>query len=437
MVRDAGRNGSGAVQQPETRLADGLVGPGRERGAARPRAAHHPRSLGFGADPRARARGGRRNAARRAVAAAARDRRGVRRVPAEHPAPGAVVLPVLRVAQRRDQAPGVRLRRPGARRLHVGVRRRSHQERDFGGSEGAARGRAFERDALRDGDAHDRAAAGGREDDPAAGQHGAQPHQELVAGQHDLRARRSRHGKPDRRANLSVRPHVRRRRDLLPDPHPAGRVRGEPAREAVRALMDLGWLFNRGTLTFIAGGLLVTLEVAAISIALSFVAGVALALGRLSRLAPLRAVATAYIEGMRALPVLLVIFFSYFALPRIIGVKLDPFAAGVIGLSAFTAALVAEIVRAGILAVPKGLIEAAESQGFSGGQILRIITLPIALRQMMPALVAQFVTLLKDTSLTAVIGILELTRRGQIVFAQPPFQPIPVFALLALIYFTA
>ena len=88
--------------------------------------------------------------------------------------------------------------------------------------------------------------------------------------------------------------------------------------------MDLGWLFNRGTLTFIAGGLLVTLQVAAISIALSFVAGVALALGRLSRLGPLSTVATAYIEGMRALPVLLVIFFSYFALPRIMK-SLEPF----------------------------------------------------------------------------------------------------------------
>ena len=201
--------------------------------------------------------------------------------------------------------------------------------------------------------------------------------------------------------------------------------------------MDLGWLFNRGTLTFLAGGLGVTLELAAIAIAVSFVAGILLALGRLSRFRPLSVLATIYIEGMRALPVLLVIFFSYFALPRIIGVKLDPFAAGAIAMSAFTAALVAEIVRAGILAVPKGLIEAAQSQGLSGAQILRIVALPIALRQMMPALVAQFVTLLKDTSLTAVIGILELTRRGQIVFAQPPFQPIPVFALLALVYFTA
>ena len=202
-------------------------------------------------------------------------------------------------------------------------------------------------------------------------------------------------------------------------------------------MTDLGWLFNRGTLSFLAGGLGVTLELAAVAIAVSLVAGIVLALGRLSRFRPLSIAATIYIEGMRALPVLLVIFFSYFALPRIIGVKLDPFAAGAIAMSAFTAALVAEIVRAGVLAVPKGLIEAAQSQGLSNAQILRIVTLPIALRQMMPALVAQFVTLLKDTSLTAVIGILELTRRGQIVFAQPPFQPIPVFALLALIYFTA
>jgi aspartate/glutamate/glutamine transport system permease protein len=200
---------------------------------------------------------------------------------------------------------------------------------------------------------------------------------------------------------------------------------------------DLGWLFNRGTLTFLAGGLGVTLELAAIAIAISFVAGIVLALARLSRWRALSVVATLYIEGVRALPLLLVIFFAYFALPRIIGVKLDPFTAGAIALSAFTAALVAEIVRAGILAVPKGLIEAAASQGLSQAQILRIVTLPIAVRQMMPALVAQFVTLLKDTSLTAVIGILELTRRGQIVFAQPPFQPIPVFALIALIYFTA
>jgi len=200
--------------------------------------------------------------------------------------------------------------------------------------------------------------------------------------------------------------------------------------------MDLSWLFNGPTLRFLAAGLGTTLELAAVSIAISFAGGVVLALARLSRFRPLSVVATIYIEGMRGLPVLLVIFFAYFALPHMIGMKLEPFAAAVIALSAFTAALVAEIVRAGILSVPAGLVEAAQSQGLSGAQIMRIISLPIALRRMMPALVAQFVTLLKDTSLTAVINILELTRRGQIVYSQPPFQPMPVYALIALIYFT-
>jgi len=198
----------------------------------------------------------------------------------------------------------------------------------------------------------------------------------------------------------------------------------------------MSWLFAPSTLLFLAGGLGTTLLLAGLAIAISLVLGILLALARLSRVRALRWAATIYIEGMRALPVLLVIFFSYFALPGIIGIKLSPFAAGAIAMSAFTAALIAEIVRAGILAVPRGIREAAAASGLRGSQTMRLIILPIALRQMMPALVAQFVTLLKDTSLTAVIGILELTRRGQIVFSQPPFQPIPVFALIALVYFT-
>ncbi|MFN2459791.1 MAG: amino acid ABC transporter permease [Candidatus Velthaea sp.] len=200
-------------------------------------------------------------------------------------------------------------------------------------------------------------------------------------------------------------------------------------------MSGLAWLFNVPTLTFLGWGLATTLELAALSIVISFVAGVVLALGRLARNPLVRWPCTLYIEVMRALPVLLVIFFCYFALPTIIHVNLQPLTAGVIAMSAFTASLIAEIVRAGILAVPKGLIEAAQSQGLREAQILRLVTLPIAVRQMMPALVAQFVTLLKDTSLTAVINILELLRRGQLVYAQPPFQPIPVYALIALIYF--
>jgi putative glutamine transport system permease protein len=196
------------------------------------------------------------------------------------------------------------------------------------------------------------------------------------------------------------------------------------------------WLFNPSILKFLALGLVTTLELAVVAIFFSFIGGVLLALGRLSPIAAVRWLCTIYIEGMRALPVLLVIFFCYYALPRIINIPLQPFTAGAIAMSVFTSALVAEIVRAGILAVPKGLTEAALSQGMRPVQILRLITLPIAIRQMMPALVAQFVTLLKDTSLTAVINIVELLKSGQLVYTNlPPYQPIPVFALVAVIYF--
>jgi putative glutamine transport system permease protein len=197
----------------------------------------------------------------------------------------------------------------------------------------------------------------------------------------------------------------------------------------------LDWLLNPAILTFLAGGLGVTLGLAALSIVVSFALGTLLALARLSRLPLVRWPATVYIEVMRALPVLLVILFAYLGLPNLLGVKFSPFTAAVIAMSTFTAALVAEIVRAGILSVPRGIVEAAEAQGFPATARLRLIVLPIALRRMTPALTAQFVTLLKDTSLTAVIGNLDLLRRGQIVYSEPPFQPFPVYILVALVYF--
>jgi putative glutamine transport system permease protein len=197
----------------------------------------------------------------------------------------------------------------------------------------------------------------------------------------------------------------------------------------------VSWLFAPATLTFLLGGLGVTLGLATLSIVISLVFGIALALARLAANRALSIVATTYIEGVRALPVLLIIYFCYLALPQIIGIRLSSFAAGTLAMSAFTAALIAEIVRAGILAVPAGIREAAAASGLGGGQTMRLIVLPIALRQMMPALIAQFVTLLKDTSYTAVIGVLELTARGKLVFSQPPFDPVPVFALIALVYF--
>src|SRR5271165_832499 len=195
-------------------------------------------------------------------------------------------------------------------------------------------------------------------------------------------------------------------------------------------MIDLGWLLNAPTLLFLFKGLVATLELAVISIAIAFVIGTVLALMRSSH-GPLRYLATAYIEPVRATPLLVIISFCYFALPHLLGVQIPPFVAGMIALSAFNAALVAEIVRAGINGVPRGIVEAAESQAIPVRERMRLIVLPIALRRMMPSLISQFVTLLKDTSLCAVITIIELTRSAQIVYAAPPFQPIPVLVLVA------
>ena len=132
----------------------------------------------------------------------------------------------------------------------------------------------------------------------------------------------------------------------------------------------MSWLFNWPTLLFLIGGLGVTVKFALCAIAIAFVLGILLALARLSKNPWMRWPATIYIEGMRALPMLLVIVYVYFAVPRWVGIKFSPFTAGVIAMSCFSASLVAEIVRAGILAVPRGIIEAAESQGLRGSTIM-------------------------------------------------------------------
>ncbi|HET7769900.1 MAG TPA: amino acid ABC transporter permease, partial [Chloroflexota bacterium] len=186
---------------------------------------------------------------------------------------------------------------------------------------------------------------------------------------------------------------------------------------------------------FLLSGVQVTFSMAAIAIAVSLVLGLLLALLRLSSIAPVRWLATLWIETIRALPVLLLIFFASLWLPRM-GVPVDPFAAGTIALSLYTASVNAEIMRAGILSIERGQVEAARSLGLTYPQTMRHVVLPQAMRRMIPPQVSQLVTLIKDTSLTAVIGVLELTRRSQILYQseQPP-NPLQALFVVACIYF--
>ena len=187
--------------------------------------------------------------------------------------------------------------------------------------------------------------------------------------------------------------------------------------------------------SFVLSGMRVTFTMAAIAIVVSLVLGLLLALLRLSSVRLIRWAATLWIEVIRALPVLLLIFFTSLWLPRV-GVPVDPFAAGTIALSLYTASVNAEIMRAGILSIERGQVEAARSLGLTYGQTMRHVVLPQAVRRMIPPQVSQLVTLIKDTSLTAVIGVLELTRRSQILYQseQPP-NPLQALFVAACLYF--
>jgi His/Glu/Gln/Arg/opine family amino acid ABC transporter permease subunit len=191
---------------------------------------------------------------------------------------------------------------------------------------------------------------------------------------------------------------------------------------------------------FLFEGLRETIYLALVSVALSAVIGLLFALGRLARRRWIRWPSIFYIEAVRALPVLLlIVYFSIkgsdlfrpifgadFELPR--------FWAGVLGLTLYTSAVLAEIIRAGIVSLPRGQTEASRALGLSQAQTMRFVILPQALRLMVPAMMAQLTTVIKDTSLVGTIGVFEFLRQAKTIFTQF-FNPIEVLLIVAVVYF--
>ena len=171
---------------------------------------------------------------------------------------------------------------------------------------------------------------------------------------------------------------------------------------------------------FLAGpllkGLLVTLKVSAVSLVLSSLFGLITAVCRLSGSFTLRALARVYLELIRNTPLLVQLFFIYFVFSPM--VDLSRFASAVLALSLFEGAYASEIIRAGILAVPRGQWEAAGSIGLGRYRTYRHIVLPQALRHMTPPLVSQAVSLIKDSALVSTIAIYDLTMKGQEIIAE-------------------
>ncbi len=197
------------------------------------------------------------------------------------------------------------------------------------------------------------------------------------------------------------------------------------------------------TWTFLGRGFAITLELAAMSIALSLVFAIVLALIRLAVHPRLRlslpgvaVVARAtggLVEVVRSVPLFMLIIYAFIALPKI-GIDLTPFWAGVGALTLYTSCVTSEIVRAGILSLERGQFEAAEALGLRYADRVRFVVLPQALRRMVPAIVSQLVTLMKDTSLVSFITVVELARRGQIL-QQFANNPIETSIVLMTIYF--
>ena len=198
-------------------------------------------------------------------------------------------------------------------------------------------------------------------------------------------------------------------------------------------------IMNRDPLFFIinlipylAEGLLVTLQVSVLSFCFGLGLAALLTLMRVFGNAPLRWISRTYVEAFRGTPTLVQLLLIYFGLPSV-GVKFDPLTAAIIALSLNSAAYQAEILRSAIKAIPETQYLSAESLGMSMFQIYRHVILPQALRTAIPALVNEIVTLVKESSLASVIGVVELTRRGEYMVAYT-FRALEVYIAVALVY---
>src|SRR3989304_5832015 len=195
---------------------------------------------------------------------------------------------------------------------------------------------------------------------------------------------------------------------------------------------NLDFLIVQGLFGFgnFVGG---TLRLAIPAIVLGFVLGIFVGLGRLARSPWIRIPATVYVEFFRGVPLVMVIFWFWFIIPVLLRVALPEYGVALTAFVVFEAAYLGEIVRAGIQSVPRGQMEAATATGLTQAQAMRHVILPQAFRNMIPALLTQFIVLFKDTSLASIIGYVDLTKAAQIVNNRE-IRPFELYLFIAVVY---
>lgn len=197
--------------------------------------------------------------------------------------------------------------------------------------------------------------------------------------------------------------------------------------------MSFNWSLITDNLPLLLQGALVTIKITAFSVAAGFIIGMLASIANLSSFKPLRWLVRIYVDVVRGTPMLVQIFLIYFALPQIIGQRIDPFIAAVTACSLNSGAYMSEIFRAGIQSINKGQMEAGLSLGLSWAQTMRYIVMPQALKAIIPPLGNEFIAMLKDSSLVSVIGFEELMRRGQLIIAKT-YASAEIWTAVAIIY---
>jgi His/Glu/Gln/Arg/opine family amino acid ABC transporter permease subunit len=187
-------------------------------------------------------------------------------------------------------------------------------------------------------------------------------------------------------------------------------------------------------LPFLLTGLRLTAEIAVLSIVGGTLLGLAIGVLRYLRVPLIAQSLDLYVVFMRGTPLLVVLFICYFGLPALFGYKTSAYWAAVGGFVLFIGAYLAEDIRAGLRSVSPGLVQAALATGLTRGSVLRLIVVPIAVRNVIPTLFNQYVRLIKFTSVASVIGVNEFTGSAMLVNGRE-FAPITIIGFVALTYF--
>lgn len=188
----------------------------------------------------------------------------------------------------------------------------------------------------------------------------------------------------------------------------------------------------RASLPRLLQGMLVSLKITALALLIGFIAGTILGILQLSKNRLIRALVTLFVTIIRGTPMLIQIVFLYYVL-SVTGLSLSPFFAAVLAIGINSSAYVSQIMKTGIQSVPVGQIEAARTLGIRRRDLLWYIILPQAIRVVLPALGNESITLIKDSSLASLIGVMELYKEGQIVISQT-YDALSIYCIVGLLY---